>query len=89
MNKTDLVNAVASVLGTQKQAKKAIDCMLGSITEALAKNDPVQISGFGSFRVSKRKARTGRNPQTGAPIHIPAGRVPKFTAGKALKAAVK
>ena len=89
MNKTDLVNELASILGTQKQAKEAVDCVLGSITEALANNDAVQISGFGSFRVSERKARTGRNPQTGAPIDIPAGKVPKFTAGKALKEAVK
>ena len=89
MNKMDLVNEVASLLGTQKRAKEVVDCMLGSITEALAKNDAVQISGFGSFKVSERKARTGRNPQTGAPIQIPAGKVPKFTAGKALKEAVK
>ncbi|MGD8834016.1 MAG: HU family DNA-binding protein [Desulfobacteraceae bacterium] len=89
MNKTDLVNEVASVLGTQKQAKEAVDCMFDSITGALAKNDAVQISGFGSFKVSERKARTGRNPQTGDPIQIPAGKVPKFTAGKALKEAVK
>jgi nucleoid DNA-binding protein len=89
MNKTDLINEVAAVIGTQKQAKEAIDCVLKTIADALAKNDSVQISGFGSFKVSERKARTGRNPQTGETIEIPAGRVPRFVAGKALKDAVK
>jgi nucleoid DNA-binding protein len=89
MNKTDLINQVASIVGTQKLAKETVDCVLDSITDALAKNESVQISGFGSFKVSERKARTGRNPQTGAPIKIPAGKVPKFVAGKALKEAVK
>jgi nucleoid DNA-binding protein len=89
MNKTDLINQVASIVGTQKQAKDTVDCVLDSITDALAKNESVQISGFGSFKVSERKARTGRNPQTGAPIQIPAGKVPKFVPGKALKEAVK
>ncbi|MEJ2156024.1 MAG: HU family DNA-binding protein [Desulfobacteraceae bacterium] len=89
MNKTDLINQVASIVGTQKQAKETVDCVLNCITDALAKNESVQISGFGSFKVSDRKARTGRNPQTGDPIQIPAGKVPKFVAGKALKEAVK
>jgi DNA-binding protein HU-beta len=89
MNKTDLINEVAAVVGTQKLAKEAVDCVLKSITEALAKNDAIQISGFGSFKISERKARTGRNPQTGETIQIPAGRVPRFIAGKALKDAVK
>lgn len=89
MNKTDLINEVAGVVGTQKQAKEAVDCVLSAITDALAKKDTVQISGFGSFKVSERKARTGRNPQTGQAIQIPASRVPRFVAGKALKDAVK
>ena len=89
MNKTDLINQVTSILGTQKQAKEVVDYILDTITGSLANNESVQISGFGSFKVSERKARTGRNPQTGAPIHIPAGKVPKFVAGKALKEAVK
>lgn len=88
MNKTELVNQVASILGTQKQAKEAVDCVFDTITSALAKNESVQISGFGSFKVNERKARTGRNPQTGASIQIPAAKVPKFVAGKALKEAV-
>jgi nucleoid DNA-binding protein len=89
MNKTDLINQVAAVVGTQKQAKEAVDCVFKSIADALADNDGVQISGFGSFKVSERKARTGRNPQTGEAIQIPAGRVPRFVAGKTLKDAVK
>jgi nucleoid DNA-binding protein len=91
MNKTDLINQVTSLLQNQnqKQAKEVVDCLLNTITDSLANNEVVQISGFGSFRVSERKARTGRNPQTGAPIQIPAGKVPKFVAGKALKEAVK
>ena len=89
MNKTDLINEVAAVIGTQKQAKEAVDCVLKAVTDALAKSDSVQISGFGSFKVSERKARTGRNPQTGEAIQIPASRVPRFVAGKALEDAVK
>ena len=89
MNKADLVNKVASIVGTQKQAKEVVDSVLGAITDALAKQDTVQIAGFGSFKVNERKARTGRNPQTGASIQIPASKVPKFTPGKALKDAVK
>jgi nucleoid DNA-binding protein len=89
MNKTDLINQVTSIVENQKQAKDVVDCLLNAITGSLANNEVVQISGFGSFKVSERKARTGRNPQTGAPIQIPAGKVPKFVAGKALKEAVK
>ena len=89
MNKTDLINKVASVVGTQKQAKEVVDCVLDTITGALAGKDSVQIAGFGSFKVSERKARIGRNPKTGASIQIPAAKVPKFSAGKALKDAVK
>lgn len=89
MNKAELVSRVATVVGTQKQAKDVVDCVLDSITNALANQDTVQIAGFGSFKVSQRKARTGRNPKTGDPIQIPAAKVPKFSAGKALKEAVK
>jgi nucleoid DNA-binding protein len=88
MNKADLVSKVAAIVGTQKQAKEVVDCVLDAITDALANQDTVQIAGFGSFKVSERKARTGRNPRTGASIEIPAARVPKFSAGKALKDAV-
>jgi len=88
MNKTDLIAKVATVVGTQKQAKEAVECVLDAITEALANQDSVQIAGFGSFKVSERKARTGRNPQSGASIDIPARKVPRFIPGKALKDAV-
>ncbi|MCJ8502289.1 HU family DNA-binding protein [Desulfatitalea alkaliphila] len=89
MNKTELVAKVAAVVGTQKLAKEAVDCVLDTITEALAKDDAVQIAGFGSFKVSERQARTGRNPQSGATIQIAARKVPKFVPGKALKDAVQ
>jgi len=88
MNKADLINKVADIVGTQKQAKEAVDCVFQAITEALANDDPVQIAGFGNFKVGERKSRTGRNPQTGAAIEIPARKVPKFSAGKALKDAI-
>ncbi len=88
MNKTDLIAKVATVVGTQKQAKEAVECVLDTITEALANKDTVQIAGFGSFKVGERKARSGRNPQSGETIQIAARNVPKFLPGKALKDAV-
>ena len=88
MNKGDLINEVAKVVGTKKEAQAAVDCVLDSITKTLKKKGQVVIAGFGTFKVAKRKARTGRNPQTGAEIKIAARNVPKFTAGKALKDAV-
>jgi DNA-binding protein HU-beta len=89
MNKTDLVNEVAKVLKTKKDAQAAVDVVLSNITEALGKGDDVSLVGFGTFKVGNRKARKGRNPQTGEEIHIAASKVPKFVAGKALKEAVK
>lgn len=89
MNKADLVNEVAKVLKTKKDAQTAVNVVLSSITEALGKGDDVSLVGFGTFKVGNRKARKGRNPQTGEDIHIPASKVPKFVAGKALKEAVK
>ncbi|MBN1847426.1 MAG: HU family DNA-binding protein [Deltaproteobacteria bacterium] len=88
MNKGDLVNEVAKVTGTKKAAQDAVDCIFTSITKALKKKDTVTLVGFGTFSVSSRKARNGRNPQTGEKIKIKAKKVPKFTAGKALKDAV-
>ena len=88
MNKTDLIAKVATVVGTQKLAKEAVDSVLDAITQALAGKDSVQIAGFGTFKVGERQARTGRNPQTGAAINIPARSVPKFIPGKGLKDAV-
>lgn len=89
MNKKDLVNEVAKVVGTKKDAQEAVDCVFSSITSALSKGDTVTLVGFGTFKSVKRSARKGRNPQTGAPINIKARNVPKFTAGKALKDSVK
>ena len=88
MNKGDLVEAVAKVVGTKKMAADAIDCILGSITGALKKGDSATFVGFGTFKVAKRAARMGRNPQTGKELKIKAKKVPKFIAGAKLKAAV-
>ncbi len=89
MNKGDLINEVAKVVLNKKEAQAAVDCILSNITEALRNKEAVQISGFGSFKVSKRAARKGRHPQTGEEINIEARIVPKFVPGKALKDAVK
>jgi len=89
MNKADLVAEVAKVVGSKRMAEDAIACVLDTIAKALKKGQPVTLVGFGTFGVSKRKARIGRNPQTGKEIKIPAKKVPKFSAGKALKNAVK
>ena len=89
MNKTDLVNEVAKVVNTKKDAQAAVECVLSSITKTLENGDPVSLVGFGTFKVADRKARIGRNPQTGQEINIAACKVPKFVAGKALKEAVK
>jgi DNA-binding protein HU-beta len=88
MNKADLINEVANVVSTKKEAQAAVDCVLESISQALKKDDVVTLVGFGTFKVVKRKARLGRNPQTGAEIKIGASKAPKFVAGKALKEAV-
>ena len=89
MNKGDLINEVAKVVSTKKEAQAAVDCVLSSISKVLKKGDAVSLVGFGSFKVVKRKARKGRNPQTGEEINIKASKAPKFTPGQALKEAVK
>jgi DNA-binding protein HU-beta len=89
MNKADLINEVAKVVSTKKEAQAAVDCVMDSIAKTLKKGNPVTLVGFGTFKVIKRKARKGRNPQTGAEIKISASKAPKFVAGKALKDAVK
>ncbi|MFO7460660.1 MAG: HU family DNA-binding protein [Desulfatiglandales bacterium] len=89
MNKGDLVSEVAKVVATKKAAQDAVDTVLACIAKALKKKQEVTLVGFGTFKVSKRKARKGRNPQTGAEIKIKAKNVPKFVPGKALRAAVK
>ena len=89
MNKGDLVNEVAKVVDSKQKAQDAVDCVLSTITQALKGKDSVTITGFGTFKVSKREARKGRNPQTGEEINIEGKYVPKFVPGKALKDAVK
>lgn len=89
MNKTELVAAIAdSTKLSKKDAEAALTAMTETITKALKKGDKVQLVGFGTFEVSKRAARQGRNPQTGATMKIAASKAPKFKAGKALKDAV-
>ncbi|MCX7817194.1 MAG: HU family DNA-binding protein [Syntrophales bacterium] len=88
MNKGDLVNELVSVVGKKKVAEAAVNCILDTITEALKKGESVTLVGFGTFKVAKRAARTGRNPQTGKPLKIKAKKVPKFVPGKNLKEAV-
>lgn len=89
MNKTELVEAVAAAADLPKAASaRAVDAMIEAITDALKKDDQVVLVGFGTFAVKERAARTGRNPQTGAPIQIAAAKIPGFKPGKALKDAV-
>ena len=85
MNKADLINEVAKVVSTKKEAQAAVDCVFKSIPKAMKKGSPVTIAGFGSFKVAKRKARNGRNPKTGEVIKIKASKAPKFVASKTLK----
>jgi nucleoid DNA-binding protein len=89
MNKADLVNEVAKAVNTKKEAQAAVDCVFSTITKALKKKDTVTLVGFGTFKVDKRKARRGINPQTGAEIRIGAKKVAKFVPGRALKDAVR
>jgi nucleoid DNA-binding protein len=88
MNKADLINEVASVVSSKAEAQAAVDCVFESIVNTLKKGDVVTLVGFGTFKVVKRKARIGRNPQTGAEIQISASNAPKFVPGKALKEAL-
>lgn len=89
MNKADLVNEVAKVVKTKKEAQAAVDRVFSTIAAALQKGDSVTLVGFGTFKVQERKARKGRNPQTGAEMYIDARKVPKFVAGKGLKDVVR
>lgn len=89
MNKADLVKSVCEKAKlSKKDSEMAIQAVLGSIAQALAKGDKVQLIGFGTFETKKRAARKGRNPQTGAEIKIKAKKVPVFKAGKVLKNSV-
>lgn len=89
MNKTDLVSLVAKNADISKDsATEAVDATFDGIASALRSGDTVRIVGFGNFQVAHRKASMGRNPRTGEAIQIPASKIPKFKAGKALKEAV-
>ena len=89
MTKAELITAIAKDCKSSKAvAEKALNSVTGNITKALKKNDKITLTGFGTFSVSKRKSRKGRNPQTGAEITIKARNVPKFKAGKELRKAV-
>jgi DNA-binding protein HU-beta len=90
LNKGDLVGKIAKDAGlTKPQAEAAFKSLIGGVTASLKKGQKVTIVGFGSFTVIKRKARMGRNPQTGAPIKIAAHKVPKFASGSELRKAVR
>ena len=89
MNKTELVAAMADKAGISKKvAEEALAAFTEAVTEELKKGGKVQLVGFGTFEISERKARDGRNPQNGKPMKIAASKAPKFKAGKALKDAV-
>jgi DNA-binding protein HU-beta len=89
VNKTELIDHIATSADVSKAAAtRALDAMIGAVTTTLRKNDSVTLVGFGTFSVSKRAARTGRNPRTNEPIKIKAAKVPKFKPGKALKDAL-
>jgi len=88
MNKADLIEKIFAEQGpkvSKAQAARALDSVIGGITTALKRGERVTISGFGTFSASKRRARVGRNPQTGAPINIPARTVARFSPGKELR----
>ena len=86
MGKTDMIDAIAKATGLEKtKSKAALEAAIDLISKELKKGNRVQMTGFGTFSVTRRKKRTGVNPKTGAKIQIPARKVPKFTPGKALK----
>jgi len=89
MNKAEMIASIAEDTGlTKADVGRCLDSLVAQVTKTLKKGDRVALVGFGTFGVSKRKARAGRNPQTGAVIKISARRVPRFAPGKELKAAV-
>lgn len=89
MTKADLVGSMADSAGVSKAvAEKALNGFISAVGKALKKGDKIALTGFGTFSVSNRKARMGRNPQTGEAIKIKAAKVPKFSAGKSLKETV-
>jgi len=89
VNKSELIEVIARQSDISKAAAtRSLDAVIGAVKTSLKKGDSVTITGFGTFAVTKRKARAGRNPRTGAAIKIKAAKVPKFRPGKALKDAV-
>jgi len=89
MNKAELVEEVANLTGlTKKVSRETVDAVTSVITDSLARREKVTLVGFGSFKVKRRRARRGRNPQTGEEMQIPSKEVPKFEAGKNLREAV-
>jgi DNA-binding protein HU-beta len=90
MTKAELIASIGKEAKISKaSAEKAVNAFTNAVTKALKKGDKLALTGFGTFSVAKRRARTGRNPQTGKEIKIPAARVAKFKAGNLLKSAVK
>lgn len=89
MNKSELIDAAAASSGLPKaDMQRALDCVLDEITQAVKKGEKVALTGFGNFELRERAARTGRNPQTGAEMQVPASKAPAFKPGKAFKDAV-
>ena len=89
MNKADMIEQIAQAAEVSKSAaERAVDALVAAVKSSLKKGEMVTLVGFGSFYVSKRQARTGRNPRTGEALKIAAAKVPKFRAGKALKDAI-
>ncbi|HZJ78677.1 MAG TPA: HU family DNA-binding protein [Clostridia bacterium] len=89
MNKTEFISAVAEKEGIEKKsAEKYVNAVIGTITDALANGEKVQLIGFGTFEVRDRAEKQARNPKTGETVHVPACKSPAFKAGKALKEAV-
>jgi DNA-binding protein HU-beta len=90
MNKADIISKVHEVLGvTKSDAERAVDTVFDSITDAMKDGTSVSVAGFGIFEAKLRDAREARNPRTGESVEVPAMRIPKFRAAKALKDAVK
>ena len=89
MNKTELVATIAEKVEiSKKDAERALNAFTDTVSDALREGDKIQLVGFGTFEVSERAERTGRNPQSGETMVIPASKIPKFKAGKALKDAI-
>lgn len=88
MNKSELIKKISNTVGSKKDAEVVLDAVFDTIKKALAKGEEIRLTGFGSFKVNGRAARTGRNPRTGQEIKIAASKAPVFKPGKELKDAV-